>query len=217
MRLVVISDTHTLHGAVEPPPGDVLVHAGDFSLGGQPREVEAFFAWFASRPHAHKVVIAGNHDLLFESSPDLARDMVPGNVIYLEDSGCTISGVRIWGSPWQPWFLDWAFNLATEAERQAKWDLIPRDTDVLLTHGPPLGILDECYDGRRVGCAALARTVREINPALHLFGHIHESYGRAVDPTGQSGTTFVNACICDQVYRPANPPVVVDMGASRDS
>lgn len=213
MRFVVISDTHTLHENIVVPPGDVLVHAGDFSLNGRPNEIEQFFAWFARQPHPYKVVIAGNHDLLFESAPGHARAMVPGNILYLEDSGCEIEGIRIWGSPWQPFFMDWAFNLETEPELQAKWDLIPLDTDVLLTHGPPFGILDECYDGRHVGCAALAGAVREINPTLHLFGHIHESYGRSRDPTGQAGTTFVNACICDQVYRPANPPMVVDIGS----
>lgn len=212
MRFVVISDTHSLHESIDLPAGDILVHAGDFSLGGEPLEVQQFFAWFARQPHSHKVVIAGNHDLLFESTPLHARAMVPGNVRYLEDSGCEIEGLRIWGSPWQPFFMNWAFNLATESERQAKWDLIPRDTDVLLTHGPPFRILDECYDGRHVGCAALAGTVRELEPALHLFGHIHESYGRTHDPTGRTGTIFVNACICDHLYRPVNPPVVVDIG-----
>jgi len=211
MRLVIISDTHTLHGGLDLPDGDVLVHGGDFSLGGQPHEVEEFFTWFAGRPHRHKVVIAGNHDLLFESNPDYARSLVPDNVIYLEDSGCKIDGVRFWGSPWQPWFLDWGFNLATEKERAARWSLIPADTDVLITHGPPFEILDKCYDGRRVGCAALRRTVREIDPGLHAFGHIHEAYGCTVDPDGRSGTTFVNACTCDQFYRPTNPPVVLDM------
>lgn len=211
MRFVVISDTHSLHEGIDLPAGDVLVHAGDFSLGGAPQEVEQFFAWIARQAHRHKVVIAGNHDLLFESAPHHARALVPGNVLYLEDSGCRIEGLRIWGSPWQPFFMNWAFNLASEPERQAKWDLIPRDTDVLVTHGPPFRILDECYDGRHVGCAALAGTVRELEPALHLFGHIHESYGRTSDPAGQAGTTFVNACICDQRYRPVNPPVVVDI------
>jgi len=208
MRLVVISDTHTFHGAVEPPGGDVLVHAGDFSLGGQPHELMEFFEWLGALPHRHKVVIAGNHDLLFEENPDFARDMVPAGVTYLEDAGCEIEGIRFWGSPWQPWFLDWAFNLDSEAELQAKWNLIPPDTDVLVTHGPPYGVLDECYDGRSVGCAALAGTVQRIVPKLHLFGHIHEGYGRAGDP---AGTTFVNACICDRFYRPINPPVVVDI------
>lgn len=212
MRIIVISDTHNLHESIVLPPGDLLVHAGDFSLGGAPREVEEFFAWLDKQPHRYKIVVAGNHDLLFEYAPDYARAMVPANVSYLEDSGCEIEGLRFWGSPWQPWFLDWAFNLETDAERQAKWDLIPPDTDVLVTHGPPFGILDECYDGRRVGCPALASTVRRINPRLHLFGHIHECHGRTADPTGRAGTTFVNACICDQQYRPVNPPMVVDIG-----
>lgn len=212
MRFVVISDTHTLHENIVLPPGDVLVHAGDFSLNGRPHEIEQFFGWLARQPHPYKVVIAGNHDLLFESEPGRARAMVPGNVLYLEDSGCEIEGVRIWGSPWQPFFMNWAFNLETEVELKTKWDLIPMDTDVLVTHGPPFGILDECCDGRRVGSAALAGAVREIDPQLHLFGHIHESYGLRSDPAGQAGTTFVNACICDQVYRPVNPPMVVDIG-----
>lgn len=212
MRIVAISDTHTLHESIVLPPGDLLVHAGDFSLSGQVHEVKEFFTWFGRQPHRYKVVIAGNHDLLFESAPEYARAMVPRDVVYLQDSGCEIEGVRIWGSPWQPWFLDWAFNLKTESELQAVWDLIPPDTDVLITHGPPFEILDECYDGRRVGCAALAGTVRRIKPALHLFGHIHEGYGCMDDPEGKTDTRFVNACICDQVYKPVNAPVVVNIG-----
>lgn len=211
MRIVVISDTHNFHEAIAPPGGDVLVHAGDFSMTGRIREVERFFEWFGGQAHAHKLVIAGNHDWVFELDPEAARRMVPGNVVYLEDSGCEIERVRFWGSPWQPSFMDWAFNLDTEEERQAKWDLIPSDTDVLVTHGPPLGILDETFDGRRVGCAALGKTVRRIKPAVHLFGHIHEAYGYAVDPEGVVETRFVNACVCDLAYRPVNPAVVVDL------
>lgn len=211
MRIVLISDTHNLHEQIVVPPGDMLVHAGDFTLGGAPEELAPFFDWLSAQPHPHKIIIAGNHDLLFETDPDSARSMVPGNVTYLQDSGCVVDGLRIWGSPWQPWFLDWAFNLETEAALQARWDLIPADTDLLITHGPPLGILDECFDGRRVGCSALLRTVRDIAPALHLFGHIHEGYGSTQDPEHQIATRFINGCVCDMMYRPVNPPVVIDL------
>lgn len=212
MRIVAISDTHSRHGDMVLPAGEILVHAGDFTMSGGNREIEHFFEWFTRLPHPHKVMIAGNHDRLFETAPGHARAMVPDNVVYLEDSGCEIEGLKFWGSPWQPWFLDWAFNLSTETELERKWALIPPDTDVLVTHGPPFRILDECFDGRRVGCPALAKRVREINPGLHLFGHIHEGYGRAIDPTGRSDTTYINACVCDLFYRPVNPPVVVEVG-----
>lgn len=107
--------------------------------------------------------------------------------------------MRFWGSPWHPRFMDWAFNLATEAELQAKWALIADDIAVLITHGPPLRILDRCFDGREDGCAALARRVREIGPALHLFSHIHEGYGWTLDPAGESAAG-------DRPARPVSTP-----------
>ena len=101
MRLVCISDTHNRHGALDVPEGDVLLHAGDLTAQGTREEIEAFGAWLAARPHPHKVVIAGNHDWLFQREPQAAVEAL-GTATYLQDSGVTIGGLRFWGSPWQP-------------------------------------------------------------------------------------------------------------------
>jgi predicted phosphodiesterase len=206
MRIVCLSDTHNLHDRIRVPEGDLLVHAGDATMRGTAEEIAAFFDWLAGLPHRHKVVVAGNHDFLFEREPARARGLVHG-ATYLEDSAVEIEGLRIWGSPWQPWFYDWAFNLRRGAPLREKWDLIPQGTDVLVTHGPPHGVLDRVDQGELVGCADLREAVTRVRPTLHLFGHIHEGYGQE---RGE-GTTFVNASICDRAYRPVNAPVVVDL------
>ncbi len=205
MRIVVLSDTHSLHWDLEVPEGDVLVVAGDLTKRGELDELEEVNYWLGTLPHRHKVVIAGNHDFCFERTPRAARSRIT-HAVYLEDAEYLVQGVRIWGSPWQPWFHDWAFNLRRGAPLREKWDLIPPDVDVLVTHGPPHGLGDRCYDGRRVGCEELLVRVRELQPRLHCFGHIHEGYG--VYTEGE--TTFVNASTCDMRYRAVNPPVVFD-------
>lgn len=204
MRLVCLSDTHLLHDRIAIPEGDVLLHAGDFTMGGTVSEVREFMAWYGSLPHRHKILIAGNHDFLFENDPVAARRLIPEGVHYLEDSGTEIDGVRFWGSPWQPWFFDWAFNLPRNGlELREKWWMIPAETDVLITHGPPHGMLDRVHDGTPVGCEELAAAIPRLDLRLHLFGHIHEGYGR-------SGI-FVNASNCDLRYRAVNPAVVVEI------
>ncbi len=125
MRLVLISDTHNQQRSLRLPAGDVLVHAGDFTMRGTEPEVRAFGEWLADQPYEHKVLIAGNHDFLFEREPQLARSLLPAHVHYLFDSEVTLGGLRFWGAPWQPWFLDWAFNLRRGPELAARWALIP--------------------------------------------------------------------------------------------
>lgn len=205
LRLVVLSDTHGLHGDLEVPPGDVLIHAGDLTRRGDLEEVRAFDAFLAGLEHRHKLVIAGNHDFCFERRPAAARALLR-HAVYLEDEAVEVAGVRFYGSPWQPWFYDWAFNLRRGPEIAAKWRLIPEDTDVLVTHGPPLGHGDRTARGDRAGCADLLERIRRVRPRYHLFGHIHEAYGSSADET----TTYVNASTCDLAYRPVNRPVVLD-------
>lgn len=206
LRLVLMSDTHGREAAHAIPDGDVLLHAGDLTDVGRAKEIAAVDAALSALPHPHKLVIAGNHDFLFENDPATARALL-GGVTYLEDSGATAHGLRVWGSPWQPWFFDWAFNLKGEAALAEKWALIPDEVDILVTHGPPYGIGDRCHDGRRVGCRALLERVRASKPRLHVFGHIHEDRG-----WWRIGETlFVNAA---QNYD-RHPPMVVEWSASQ--
>jgi predicted phosphohydrolase len=186
--IVCVSDTHGHHDITDVPPGDILVHAGDLTMFGELDEVSQFDTWLGNLPHAHKVVIAGNHDWCFQNQAERARQRLT-NAIYLEDAAATVAGLKFYGSPWQPWFLDWAFNLQRGPELAAKWALIPDDTDVLVTHGPPEGILDLTKRWVRVGDADLLARVRQVRPKLHVFGHIHEAAG--VDES--VGTLFVNA------------------------
>ena len=172
---------------------------------GDLHEVRAFDAFLAGLDHRHKLVIAGNHDFCFERRPAAAR-VALRHAVYLEDEAIEVEGVRFYGSPWQPWFWDWAFNLRRGAEIRSKWELIPEDTEVLITHGPPLGRCDVTAGGDAVGCADLLERIRQVRPRYHLFGHIHEAYGSSSD----DATTFVNASSCDLRYRPVHPPVVID-------
>lgn len=206
MRLVVISDTHNLHERIDIPAGDVLIHAGDISTRGELADIEAFDRFLAGLPHRHKIVIAGNHDFCFERDPDRARNAIK-HAMYLQDEAVTIDGVIFYGSPWQPWFHSWAFNLHRGPDIRAKWSLIPDRVDVLITHGPPLGHGDTTYDGRAVGCEDLLHRIQAIEPRYHLFGHIHEGYG--ITQAGR--TIFVNASTCNLQYSPVNPPVVLDL------
>lgn len=167
-----------------------------------------FFNWFSSLPHKHKVCIAGNHDVWLEkANPSEVAAIVPPNVRYLNDSGCEIMGLRFWGSPVQPTFFNWAFNRDRGDPIQQHWDLIPEKTDVLITHGPPQGILDKTIDGENAGCKNLRDVIAKIRPKLHVFGHIH--FGRGFLCT--ANTTFVNAAICDENYAPANAPQLIEL------
>ena len=209
MRIVCISDTHSMHAEVAVPDGDVLIHGGDLTGRGESREIESAAAWLGGLPHAHKLVIAGNHDFLFESDPVRARDLIEAaGVTYLQDEGVEIEGVHFWGSPWQPWFHDWAFNLPRGEELQRVWAKIPEHTDVLITHGPPFGVLDRVVrGGMSVGCEALAERLGELDVSLHVFGHIHEAYGIH----GRSGERIsINASVTNLRYEPIQPPVSVE-------
>jgi len=201
-KIIIISDTHGLHEDVLIPDGDVLIHAGDFTAKGALSDVEVFNHFLGRLPHRHKIVIAGNHEHCFERTPHEARALLT-NAIYLQDECVTIEGVSYYGSPWQPWFFDWAFNLKRGAALKAKWDSIPEETDVLITHGPPAGVADVTAGGLSVGCEDLLNRVALVKPTLHAFGHIHEGYG----VKHSESTTFVNASICDFEYAPVNPAI----------
>jgi len=212
MRLVIISDTHNKMSSINLPKGDVLIHCGDFTVTGTVSEITQFNRELLRQANKfnHIIIIAGNHDLLFERQPQLARSLLDSRVNYLQDSFCVIDGIKFYGSPYQPRFFDWAFNLMRGAELAEKWNLIPDETDVLITHGPPFGILDEVprqYFIENTGCEELRKRVETIKPKLHIFGHIHCGYGT----TEKFGVKFANASNCDESYEPTNAPLVIDL------
>ena len=215
VRVVAISDTHTYHESINLPPGDILIHAGDFTSRGREAEVRAFGKWFRAQPHIHKILISGNHDLSFENNKEainwLFNDNIDDSFHYLQDSEVIVEvgdrKIKIYGSPYQPEFCAWAFNLPRGEALKNKWDQIPNDIDILITHGPPAGILDLCDSGLRVGCDDLLAKVKQLNLKMHIFGHIHEAYG--VEYVGN--TVFANASSCNIRYNPINPPIVVEI------
>ena len=235
MRLVCISDTHSLHHEMlhELPNGDVLIHAGDLSNKGSKKDVTDFIHWYQNiKGYDTKLFIAGNHDLSFEKRLGVGHkgeldwldnllspeNLSQSDVTYLEDSFMTIETpefsrpIKFYGSPWQPWFYDWAFNLPRlGTELQEKWNMIPEDTDVLITHSPPNGYRDLVNNWRQpnthVGCECLINRIGEINPLVNVFGHIHEGYGVEYGKK----TAFVNASICTAGYEPINKPIVIDI------
>ncbi len=206
LRIVAISDTHGLHRRLDLPEGDLLLHAGDIARSGSQAELVDFNDWLGELPYLHKVVIAGNHDSLFERDPGRARSCLT-NAVYLQDSEIIIGGWKIYGSPWQPEFFNWSFNLPRGKALEDVWAKIPDDTDILVTHGPPAGILDGNLRGIGVGCEALATRLRTIRPKLHVFGHIHE----AVGAENFDGTHFVNASVVDIRYALTHPATVIDL------
>lgn len=232
IRFVCISDTHGMHHKLTPhlPQGDVLLHAGDFTQTGELNEVEDFGSWFESLPHTHKIVVAGNHEVTFHTSHyDRIYDRLwsqahttkydsakcraalttKSGVTYLEDEAAEIAGVKVYGSPWQPKFCEgWGYNLSRGSECRMKWDRIPKDTHILLTHTPPVGHGDLTSSRQHVGCVDLLQTVQQqVRPLFNIFGHIHSAYG----VTRDQQTTYINAASCDSHYAPIQPPIVFDL------
>lgn len=216
MKLVCVSDTHGFHREVVVPPGDVLVHAGDITGKGEIDVALDCAAWMAEQPHKHKIVVPGNHDFCFDISQTKydarARDAFEAlGVHFLIDTARTLDGIKFYGSPWVPNLNTWAFW----DRGRDRFESAPCDIDVLVTHGPPAGVRDIAGAPgstlRYTHCGS-QHMVRYINRCpklkLHIFGHVHESYGRS-SPTNP--IIFVNACICTGAYEPTNAPIVVEI------
>lgn len=213
-KILAISDTHGKHEQMkkyvgELPQADIIVHAGDISSQGHRYEVEKFLEWFSGlTQYSHRIMIAGNHDFLFEEEPSIAESMIPENIIYLNDSGVTVDGIKFWGSPVSPRFFDWAFNRDRGDDIKKHWDLIPNDSDVVITHGPAEYILDYVIRSQEyVGCKDLALKLEEIEPMAHICGHIHCAYGKAY----KHGTMFYNASILSEQYFVTNKPHLIEV------
>jgi len=224
LKITFISDTHGKHNQLNKdlPGGDILIHAGDFMNSGyQQTEATQFLEWFEQIDNYNtKVFIAGNHDRLFENDPEWRKMILDEfeTIEYLQDEELVdyFDGpngdipediIRIYGSPWQPEFYNWAFNLPRGEKIMEKWNLIPKDVDILVTHGPAFGKLDYVpYDGKNVGCEDLLSKIQEIKPKIHLCGHIHSGYGYVFD----GDTHFINAAVLNERYEFQNKPLTVD-------
>lgn len=219
IRLVCMSDTHAQHEQVPLPAGDILIHAGDITKLGEPDSIESLSHYFETSAFSNIVCIAGNHDIGFHTEfyeanwqrfhrQKLSEPSRIRGCTYLQDSSCTIQGIPIYGSPWTPEFYDWAFNLPRGLPIRQVWDCIPLETDVLVTHGPPLGRGDRTPHSGRAGCADLLHVVQTVvRPRVHVFGHIHEDAGVTFD----GRTLFVNAANVNQEYRVTKPCTVIDL------
>lgn len=225
-KVTFISDTHGKHNQLSKdlPGGDILIHAGDFmNTGYYQTEANEFLSWFDKiNNYDTKVFIAGNHDRLFENEPEWRKRVLDKyeTIEYLQDEECVLyfdgpngdmpeENVRIYGSPWQPEFFNWAFNLPRHGEEmKTKWDAIPDNTDILVTHGPPFGYLDipSGQTTLRVGCEMLRERVEAFKPKIHVFGHIHGSVGYYFN----GHTHFINAAILDERYVYTNLPLNIE-------
>jgi Icc-related predicted phosphoesterase len=206
MRIVAISDTHSKHGKVTIPECDLLIHAGDATWRGTLPEMESFAQWLETQPARHKVFVPGNHELVFKDHLPHALEWVTRHCPSLHiliDQSLEIEGIKLYGSPWQPEFFGWAWNLPRGLALAEKWALIPEDVDILITHTPPYGILD--MSAVPSGCEALRERLENLNPQVHIFGHIHESYGHK----RIGDTHYYNVSICDKDCRPINAVTVI--------
>ena len=210
MRIIALSDTHGFTN-VAVPDGDVLIFAGDSTKYGRPTEDISFANWMSEFPHEHKIYVAGNHDL------GMYLDMTKGiktthafmkehGITYLQDEALVIDGVRFYGTPWMTMYNNWAFMLDPGEELNRYRQMIPTDTNVLVTHCPPYGILDYGLSNTHFGCKALRERLDDMADSLqaHIFGHIHEQHGTKLD-------LFHNVSICNRSYEPVNPSTIVDI------
>lgn len=214
MKIACFADTHRVirTGNILWPEADVLVCAGDFCNIGSIGDAGSFNYWLEMEGvfeiYKHIIVVAGNHDVVFEKAPELAEGTLDDRIIYLCDKAKTINGVKFYGSPWQLPFNNWAFN-KEEDELEVLFSRIPKDTDVLITHSPPYEILDFVpgVDGGHKGSKSLLDKVMEVAPEIHIFGHIHEAYGQI----NKSCIQFANATLLDGVYNHTHPVTVLEV------
>uniref|UniRef100_A0A6H2A255 Putative calcineurin-like phosphoesterase n=1 Tax=viral metagenome TaxID=1070528 RepID=A0A6H2A255_9ZZZZ len=208
MKIVAVSDTHNKYKDLILPEGDMLIHSGDLDVFNFSSEVKDFNKWLKKQSFKYKIIVAGNHDKYAQINNQNTRTMLKDSCIYLENSGTEIEGIKIWGSPYSPRFGSWFFMAERGEDIKRYWDLIPKDTNILITHGPAYGILDivPFPKPEHVGCSDLLNKVKEIKPRLHIFGHIHDCYGiKQIEET-----TFINASLLNEDYQLVNKPIIYD-------
>jgi len=221
MKIIAISDTHEMHSSVQVPDGDILIHCGDWTNRGEIPAIHKFLEWFVAQPHQHKVFIPGNHELgLVGEGRDrafrLIGQYVSKDVHFLLNTSVTIEGLKFYGSPATPYFFGWAWNYQRGKDIAIEWEKIPNDVNVLITHGPPYGILDMVENtisniGRDLhqGCHDLKNRISNLKDLkIHLFGHLHTDGGKQAEV---NGVIHANCAICTERYKPYNPPIIIDL------
>ena len=210
IKVTLMSDTHTKERNVLVNGGDLILHSGDvMNSGYEWEDLYDFLNWFSELPYKMKVFTPGNHDRYIQDNPVDAWKMInefhDKGVRCLIDDFVEFEGLKIYGSPWQPEFYNWAFNLPRNGwEIEQKWKDIPDDTDILLTHGPAWGILDTVVNRRdmNLGCEMLTKRLETLKPLIHNCGHIHTGYGYVE----KNGTHFFNSSVLDERYRHNQKP-----------
>ena len=217
MTITFLADTHGKHNELNDTliGGDLLIHAGDFTDMGYLLQIENFCEWFNGLDqYKYKIFIAGNHEFGIQDYPDKVKTIFNKyeNITYLQDDAVYIGEhpnlIKVYGTPWQPKFFNWAFNLPRNGqELEQKWNDIPADTDILITHGPAFGHLDIVHNKlENLGCELLANRIKEITPKIHVCGHIHSGRGYDFD----NDTHFINAAILNEKYIVAYKPITIE-------
>lgn len=207
LKICIISDTHTAEADLKLPKGDILIHCGDFHIMSA-RDLDITNKWFLTQPYEYKILIAGNHDGYLENIGTLEAKRRLSNLIYLQDELVEIQGLKFYGSPWSPEFNNWYFMLPRRSQELADiWNKIPTNLDFLITHCPPYKILDKSARGKHCGCEILERIIWEKSPKYHVFGHIHECYGKKEINNIQ----FINASTLNGDYILTNNPIILEI------
>jgi Icc-related predicted phosphoesterase len=214
MKLVVVSDTHGRQDhASALPDGDVLIHCGDLTMSGTDDELVRELEWLAGQQHETKLLVPGNHDFGLEDKTrrDTYRRLFnKEGVTILVDDQIVIDGIKFWGYPWIPNLRNWAFY-GTDPQLQDKLALIPDDTDILISHGPPQGAGDLISRAGHVGCPWLRERIRQLSTLKFVFcGHIHEGYGFSMD-IAVNGAEVFNASACNEYYYAVNKPLEIEI------
>jgi len=221
LRLVLISDTHMQHRKLVMPKGDVLIHAGDFTNKGRVKDINEFDSWLGELDYAHKIVVFGNHDtetdsLAIRRDGRVAEETTLENGIVLKNDTIVIEGLTVFGSPYtlDPFKIDWwAHKADFEEEMEQYMNHMQEGVDIVVTHSPPYGIGDKGMDGTNCGSRAMRAKIDVVNPALHVFGHIHEGRGWYMNKEDQqSSTLFVNASsLASPLKSSLSSPFVLDV------
>lgn len=203
-----ISDTHTNHRMLKIPDNiDWLIFSGDESNTNNAinhNELLDFLNWLEYIDVPVKIMIAGNHSFALEKRMVKKREIEERGIIYLENEEVEIEGIKVFGTPYTPRYGNWNF-LKDRAKMHKVWDVMSKDVDVIISHGPPKGILDLTYDRENnlemCGDSNIKNRLlnKEFSPKLFCFGHLHNCQNIINAGTMKlSGydTLFSNGSVC---------------------